>query len=386
MIPLPEQKIAKLVAQMRHHNTFPAFLDQIADDEQDPLYPLIQELVSEAKECILIANKDEQIAAYEGLWHHLQLRLNRELLLAGDEQVVELFALYLIVSETQKNFNDIKRYISNTYREQGEVLSVYTEIANYEDEEGLIPLSIPGFKPGTEGGGLYYKDHLLYYHQFLRRNFSSNLNSTFLAALASYYKNHKEQHVAVAIDHFRLIPKEMFRQLFEKARAFGPPLALTSLDDPHAVGLTVYTPSDPELFALFTGIERTEFYWSIKHNDTIKHFEIEEVYALDHLPNVGDDLILTHYVHSMRDIKAHAFIHLDGAVKIYRRNQYSQRHENMMPKAPPALKKIKVFRIDADVKREEAISDNEWSRLIGYFFQNNTLPAEYLNPDFVTVG
>jgi hypothetical protein len=59
----------------------------------------------------------------------------------------------------------------------------------YSLEEGLIQLGTSGFTPSTEGGGLYYKDHLLYYHQFLRRNFSSNLNSTFLAALARYYKN-----------------------------------------------------------------------------------------------------------------------------------------------------------------------------------------------------
>lgn len=49
-------------------------------------------------------------------------------------------------------------------------------------------------------------------------------------------------------------------------------------------------------------------------------------------------------------------------------------------------KKLKVFRIDADVERGQAISDNEWSRLIGLFFQENTLVAEYLNPNFVNEG
>jgi len=386
MIPLPEQKISKLVAQMQHHNTYPVFIDQIADDEHHPLYPLIQEIVSEVREYVLAANTDERIAAYEGLWPHFQFTLNRELLLAGDEQVLELFTLYLIGSEAQKNYYDIKRYILGNYREVSEVLKVYPEIAIYEDEEGLIPLGTTGFKPTTEGGGLYYKDHLLYYHQFLRRNFSANLNSTFLAALASYHKRHKEQRVAVAIDHFRLIPKEMFRQMFEKARSFGPPLAITSLDDPHAVGLTVHKPPMPEFITLSSGIERTEFYWSIKHNDTKKSFEIEEVYALDQLPNIGEDLILTHYVHSIRDIEAHAFIHLDGAVKIYLRNQYSQRNDKKMPKAPPAWKKIKVFRIDADVEQGQKINDDEWSKLIGYFFQENTMPAEYFNPDFAKVG
>jgi hypothetical protein len=51
-----------------------------------------------------------------------------------------------------------------------------------------------------------------------------------------------------------------------------------------------------------------------------------------------------------------------------------------------AWKKIKAFRIDADVERGQAISDNEWLRLIGLFFQENTLVAEYLNPNFVNEG
>src|SRR5260370_38993554 len=82
----------------------------------------------------------------------------------------------------------------------------------------------------------------------------------------------------------------------------------------------------------------------------------------------------------------HAFIHLDGAVKIYRRNQYAQRHATMMPNEFKVWKKIKVFRIDADVEGGQAISDNEWSRLLGLVFQENTLVAEYLNPNFVNEG
>jgi hypothetical protein len=45
-----------------------------------------------------------------------------------------------------------------------------------------------------------------------------------------------------------------------------------------------------------------------------------------------------------------------------------------------ALEKIKVFRIDG------IISDDEWSRLIGLFFQENSMVAEYLNPNYLTEG
>ncbi len=98
------------------------------------------------------------------------------------------------------------------------------------------------------------------------------------------------------------------------------------------------------------------------------------------------EIVLTKYVHSIRDIQAHAFIHLDGAVKLYRRNQYAQRNATMMPNELKSWKKIKVFRIDAEVEEGQAIGDNEWSRLISLFFQENTMVAQYLNPNFVQEG
>ena len=51
-----------------------------------------------------------------------------------------------------------------------------------------------------------------------------------------------------------------------------------------------------------------------------------------------------------------------------------------MPDRPRALEKIKVFRIDG------IISDNEWSRLIGLYYQENPMVAEYLNPNFLIEG
>ncbi len=132
------------------------------------------------------------------------------------------------------------------------------------------------------------------------------------------------------------------------------------------------------------GIERTEFYWS--YSDELKTFEVEEVYSLDHLPDTSEELILARYVHSIRDIQAHAFIHLDGAVKIYHRNQYAQRTNTRMPHELKAWKKIKVFRVDANAEIGQVISNDEWSRLIGFFYQENTMVAEYLNPNFVNEG
>jgi hypothetical protein len=372
---------------MRHYNIYPIDLPDVEYrfGSNHPLCGQIHDIISELYEYLLIATDDELKATFEALDSYSRMQIKPELLFVRDHQMLENLAMYLIFSLTQHSHYDVKRYIKADYRKQSEVLRTFPEIANYEDDEGLLPFGKSGFVPAGVGGGIYYKDHLLFYHQFLRRNFSSDLNAPFLNALVEYHKKHRDQRVAVAIDHLRLMSKEWFRQTFEKARSFGPPLALKSLDDPFAVGLTVYETDEPRLIPLL-GFERTEFYWSIKHNDTKKAFKVEEVYSPKYLHNVDEELVLTRYVHALRDIEAHAFTHLDGAVKIYRRNQYEQRHNTNMPTELKAMKKIKVFRIDADAGKGQAISNNEWSRLIGFFFQENTMVTEYLNPNFATVG
>lgn len=369
---------------MRHYDIHPTFLPDVEyiQGTSHPIYPFIEEVVTELNEYLLAATDDELTSTYNTLDYFWREQINLSLLLRRDPQTVQNVAMYLVVTLTHQSYYDPKRYIKADYREESEVLKAYPELSGFEDEEGLIPLGTPGFIPAGVGGGIYYKDHLLYYHQFLRRYFTSSPNMPFLNALFEYHKAHRDQRVAVAIDHLRLMQKELFRQLIERSRSFGPPLAIESLDDPHAIGLTVYSP-DPRLVSLL-GIERTEFHWS--YSDGLKTFEVEAVYPLDNIPDISEKLVLTRYVHSIRDIQAHAFIHLDGAAKIYLRNQYSQRHETMMPKEPRAWKKIKLFRIDANVEKGQAISENEWSRLIGLFFQENTLVAEYLNPNFVDEG
>lgn len=385
MIYIPKQKLTKLVTKMRHYDVHPIYLPDVEyqHGEKHPLIPLIEDTVSELHEYLLIANDDELKAMYEALDSYYQMQINVNLLLNRDEQTLKNMAMYLVVTLTHQSYYDVKRYIRADYREQSEVLKTYPELANYEDYEGLIPYGIPGFVPAGVGGGMYYKDHLIFYHQFLRRYFTSGLNSPFLNELVTYHKNHRKQRVAVAIDHLRLMPKELFSQTFEKARSFGPPLAIEDLDDPHKVGLAEYVQSDPTLISLHR-YERTEFHWS--YSDGIKTFQVEEVYSLEHLPDISEDIVLARYIHSLRDIEAHAFIHLDGAVKIYRRNQYAQRYAQRMPDRLKALEKIKLFRIDADIKKGQSINDNEWSRLIGFFFQENSMIAQYLNPDFLIEG
>src|SRR6266567_2127935 len=290
MIPIPSQKLDKLVTKMRHYDVHPIYLPDMdyLYEESHPLNSQLNDLVSELQEYLLIVNDDELRATYEALDSYWREQIPVASLLKRDPQTVKRVAMYLVVSLTRQSYYDVKRYIKADYREQSDVLKTYPDLADYEDEEGLIPLGTHGFVPAGVGGGIYYQDHLLFYHQFLRRYFTASPNYPFLNALVEYHKNHRKQRVAVAIDHLRLMPKDLFRQTFEKSRSFGPPLVLKSLDDPDAIGSTVYT-ADPRLISLHH-IERAEFYWSF--SDGLKTFQVEEVYSLELLPDTSKELVL----------------------------------------------------------------------------------------------
>jgi hypothetical protein len=256
------------------------------------------------------------------------------------------------------------------------VYKEYPELADFESDEGLLSLATPGLSADRHGSTLYYKQHHIYFHQFLRRNFTSNPNYSFLAELWAYHQRHLEQRVSVAIDHLRLTPIGHALLLLEKDRSFGPPLRLDALDSPHAVGLAVHRSRAGQWMP--PEYDRTEFFWSFQ--DGLKTLQIEEVVAESPSAQLSDDHVLTRYMHSIRNVATHAFIHLDGAVKVYARNTWKQRFAQQLPDAAKVKTKVKMFRIDGN------IPDHEWSKLVSLYFQSNYMVPEYLNPAFEYEG
>ena len=128
MIPLPKQKIVKLVAQMRHHNLYPIDLPDLEyhDDGKHPLRPLFESIVSDVHECLLIANEDELKAIYVELWPYFRYQIELDLLLAGDQQVLTLTSQFLVASLAQQSYFHVKQYIADDYREKSEILSNYS--------------------------------------------------------------------------------------------------------------------------------------------------------------------------------------------------------------------------------------------------------------------
>ena len=124
MIPVPRQKLDKLVTKMRHYDIHPIYLPDIdyLYGESHPLYAQLNDLVSELQEYLLIANDDELGGTYDFLDSYWREQIQLASLLKRDAQTIRLVATYLIVCLTHQSYYDVKRYIKADYREQSEVL------------------------------------------------------------------------------------------------------------------------------------------------------------------------------------------------------------------------------------------------------------------------
>jgi hypothetical protein len=249
------------------------------------------------------------------------------------------------------------------------VLGIYPELKDRTDPDGL--LHIDGALRLFDGG-IEYKDHILHYHQFLRRGFHSNPNYDFLGRFINYYHQTKARNsFRIAIDHRRIMPKEFYQQLGERDAWFGPPFDRSKLDDPNGVGLIVIKRVKPSLFDMAGNkLDRTEFYWSYK--DGVKTFEVEELSSDEEL---FDSYYLNRYVHSERDVNLRVLRHFDGAVKVYLKDDYPGRMKTQLPNELKSHRKVKLYRIDGDVDIDE------WIELTCLFFKFNEMLIEYFNAE-----
>lgn len=368
MIPVPEQKIAELIEMMRRYDVFPIFLERpeySSAESQHPIYPLLRDIIAEIGQSLHAASEEEVLASYQVLDWYGQAQVSKDRLLARDTIAVECFGVYLISELARRPYYNQRNYLTDDYREKSVVFDMFPKLATYQTEEGLFPLSTPGFEP-TESG-IHYNNYVLFYHQFLRRNFTGNLNYDFLSRLTDYYQKHKQQPISVAIDHLRLVPQEWFGHMLERDYWYGPPLNWKLIDDKYEVGLTVHGSTRSRLH----NIDRTEFLWTYRHG--LKTLQIEEIHGFKLLDDLDTGVVLNRYIHSQRDIASGTFIHLDGAVKIYEQHSYLHRYDNKMTDANKSEHKPKLFRID------DPISDEEWAQLITFFFRGNEMVLEYLN-------
>lgn len=368
MKPLISSKnIKELRRQCRHLNIFPIDLpNHYRYPKKNIITELLQALVPECIDKLQQKNTDELkklIDGFPGYYRHV-LKYD-EYTELYDVNHLERVALYYLSFITEENYFDLRAAISPPPSENI-VFEQYPELIKQIDNDGLL---IINDLMQLHDGGILYKDHILHYHQFLRRGFTSHPNFDFLGRFLSYHsKSRSINCFRIAIDSTRLMPKDFYAQRFEYDAWFGPDFHLDELDNRNSTGLTIKKRIKPSPFDLTIKLDRTEFFWSFR--DPIKTLEIEEVSDLSFK---FDTYNINRYIHSERDIHKNIFRHFDGAVKIYQSN-YQQRFETFLPNETKSEKYVKLFRIDGNIEIDA------WLKLIAYFFRGNEMILEYFDP------
>lgn len=360
--------LKRLAAQARHYNVPPRDLGRYLRSLDHPLRHPVALSVEEALGTLNAASDEEILAVHDGLHPFLRSQVAPAALAQRDPGALREVALGIATTEVEEYYFDPRQVLAASYLRESAVFREYPELRDFHDEDGLLDLAAPGLQLSPDA--ITYGKHVLYCHQFLRRYFNGNPNVDFLRTLFDYRAAHSVQSVRLAIDHSRLVEIEWYYAVMEKDYWHGPQFAWTKLDDPDAVGLTVYAgPQHPLLALAGNGLERTEFLWSYRNG--LKTFQAEEI----HSPKRGGKLELNRYVHSIRAIERRAFVHIDGAVKAYEPTHYPARIKSQMPDEPRSARRVKLFRIDGDIPNEE------WAALVSSFFRHNEMVLEYLNSE-----
>ncbi|MGA1871916.1 MAG: hypothetical protein ACMUJM_25640, partial [bacterium] len=356
-----------IIKQAKHFNIFPIDLSiYLKINEQHPIYPLLNELTQDTAEYLSALTKEELNHLVESLPSGARMMIDYDSSFQSKQQL-ERIAIHYISTLIHQDYFSFKRVVKNDLS-KSVVLKTYPELQNQFDKDGLLFINDDFI---LIDWGIIYKDHILHYHQFLRRGYTSNPNFDFLNQFIKVHHETKSNNsFRIAIDHQRIMPKEFFLRIYEFDTWYGPPFNSEKLDDPNYIGLTLVKRNPDSLFGLTNSLDRTEFYWSYK--DGIKTFEVEEISNSEFK---FENFNFNRYVHSERDIEKHVFRHLDGAVKVYVDRSYNERHISNIPQEYKSHKKVKLWRIDGDLKLQH------WLDLICFFFKSNEMLIEYFNPE-----
>lgn len=368
-LPVDQQMIRELARVARHCNVFPIFLPReyfrVTGERETPVGRVLKTLVPEVANYIDMLQDHEFESFIAAMPPGLTFMLGQN----PDRSTTrnrERIAVYYLASEIQRVYLSFADVVA-VKRSNSEILKTYPELYACFDKDDLLHLDD---RFTLHDGGIQYRDHILHYHQFLRRGYTSNPNFDFLGPFINFCRlTSSKNRFRIAVDHLRLMPLEAYLRLMECDTWFGPSFDRKKLDDPSAVGLTIVKRNPSSLFGLTNNLERTEFYWS--YRDGVKTLEIEEV---SHHAYQFEQYNLNRYLHAERDIHKKVLQHTDGAVKVYLHDQYDQRFSSNMPREAKSYTKVKLWRIDGD------IDIDAWLDLTGLFFKGNEMVLEYFDP------
>lgn len=242
-------------------------------------------------------------------------------------------------------------------------------------------------KRPMDNGLLFHKNYGAMAHPFFRRSFNPNANfpSKFIELYWKIIDSSIDFYVTLDADRVRVdIDGASYS---EKDTWYGPAFNRKIEEIPNDV---VKLKPTEDLGGLSTSFFYNDIYsldikWTEKNG--IKTFHAEEFYNEKVTINIDEiKYYPVKYIHAEYNINTQNFRHFDGAIHLYKEEEYIQRRDtdlNFNEKLDKHIK-AKTFKI---FKMNNNISITTWVEYTSQFFSNNPLIHEYFEgklPAYIT--
>lgn len=234
----------------------------------------------------------------------------------------------------------------------------------------------------------YYssQNYMLMAHTFFRRGMheQSNFAPQFVDLFWRFEQDGVDKYVAIDEDRLRINVDGSF--YFEKDTWYGAPYDEKIANIPVGIG-KLRPPGDLKesyIDFFFANASCLDFKWSQEgHIKTFQALELKTESV--QLVHEGETYFPGRYVHAEFDLTKGVFRHFDGAVQLFREDEYLKRRDsdfNVNAKYLSHLKarSKKLFKLNGE------ISVDTWVELCCHFFTGNPLMIEYFTgryPDHI---
>lgn len=231
------------------------------------------------------------------------------------------------------------------------------------DDDGLVPIASPDV---VGGGWLARGSYLLAPDRFLRPGWAlpNPPNRQLVTALGDVKQRNPSLTMRLAIDSCLAGIPHSLQDHQQRDYWWGPPFNGDPANQAH--GVTVHGPTQ---YDSMNGLKQTEFWWYGKDERTL---QIEEVLEESRWGTYGNERRTpARFVHSIFDPNTGLPCHLDGAVRLYTEEEWSDRLQQPIDKFGKRGVRHKLWVVDGEMQ----LSD--WYTLIHMFFKGNFTVAEY---------
>jgi hypothetical protein len=233
----------------------------------------------------------------------------------NDNYDLDNITLYIcigLIQQKQKHLDDYVQNLSNT--------TLLNELDIQADDDFLVDISDSRFELKNHGI-IFNKSIIIYPHQFFRRYYSSNF-----VEMPSLLRKSQELglKVSIRLDPLRKTTVNHYREIIELDHWYGFFFSKQLLNDTKTNARTVHYSRCAS--NLVYDVKFTVFRTKMM-DASIREFTIEEYCPLisefnENTPGVDERYCIQKFAHFCYDQKKGQFYHLDGAIRVFKKEEY----------------------------------------------------------------